>query len=147
MIFHKMLKIFQHQSPKNLLRTSVRSHRIRNISNQVKVAQGIVKGAESTLPNGNNYVKFLGIPYAKSPIGELRFQPPQKLIEFEKHEIDCTKERDACFHKSTVNGKYVGSEDCLNLNVYVPQNSSSKKLAVMVYIHGGALTAFVESNH
>lgn len=112
---------------------------IRMISNYVKVNQGIVKGVEESLPNGNKFMRFLGIPYAKPPINELRFQPPQKLIKFNESEIDCTKERDACFHKSTIDGKYTGSEDCLNLNVYVPQKSSPEKLTVMVYIHGGEL--------
>lgn len=129
--------MFTFNRSNNLLKTSVLTFRLRKISNQVKVAQGIVRGVVDSLPDGNLYLRFSGIPYAKAPIGELRFRPPQKLIEFESHEIDCTKERDACFHKSTVSGKYIGSEDCLNLNIYVPQNSSSEKLAVMVYIHGG----------
>lgn len=107
---------------------------------KVKVKQGIVCGCEEKLPNGKTFLRFSGIPYAKPPINELRFRSPQKLITFDQHEIDCTKERDACIHKSTITGKYVGSEDCLNLNVYVPvQGNTTNKLAVMVYVHGGAL--------
>ena len=39
------------------------------------------------------------------------------------------------------------SEDCLNLNIYLPLKSleSSEKLPVLVFIHGGAF--FVGSNH
>jgi carboxylesterase type B len=100
----------------------------------VKVLQGIVRGCKETLPNGRYYLRFSGIPYAKKPISELRFKSPQKLLKFEKHEIDCTKEGNECFHKST--GEFVGSEDCLYLNVYVPESTASSKLAVMVFLHG-----------
>ncbi|XP_037037773.1 esterase B1-like [Bradysia coprophila] len=108
---------------------------------KVKVNQGIVCGCEEKLPNGKTFLRFSGIPYAKPPINELRFRAPQPLTKFEQPELDCTRERDACIHKSTLTGKYVGSEDCLNLNVYVPvmDGDAREKLAVMVYIHGGAL--------
>lgn len=109
-------------------------------SAKINVKQGVLNGKKEVLPNGKSVLIFLGIPYAKPPIGELRFRPPQKLSKFEQNEIDCTNERDACFQKSPLSGKYVGSEDCLNLNVYVPiQEDSAHKLAVMVYVHGGAL--------
>lgn len=107
---------------------------------KVQVNQGIVCGCEEQLPNGKTFLRFSGIPYSSSPINELRFRSPQKLIKFDQHELDCTTERDACIHKSTLTGKYVGSENCLNLNVYVPvQDNTTNKLSVMVYIHGGAL--------
>jgi carboxylesterase type B len=107
---------------------------------RVNVRQGIVRGCEEKLPDGRSYLRFSGVPYAKPPLGELRFKSPQKLLKFDSDEIDCTKERDACFHKSTLTRQYIGSEDCLNLNIYVPKTpTSNEKLAVMVYIHGGAL--------
>lgn len=104
-------------------------------STRVKVEQGTVLGCEELLPNGEKYIRFSGIPYAESS----RFQPAQRLTKFKTSEIDCTEERDACFHRSTLTKKFVGSEDCLNLNVYVPVRNSSRKLTVMVYIHGGSL--------
>lgn len=107
---------------------------------EVKVNQGIVRGCQESLPDGRKFLRFSGIPYAEPPVNELRFQPPKKLLKFHEDELDGTHERDACFHKSTLTRTYVGSEDCLNLNVYVPvQDTSSVKLAVMVHIHGGAL--------
>lgn len=107
-------------------------------STRVKVNQGVVRGCEEVLPNGGKFLRFSGIPYAKSPVNELRFKSPQKIVNFDQDELDCTRERDPCIHKSTLTRQYVGSEDCLNLNVYVPsQSSPAEKLAVMVYIHGG----------
>lgn len=110
------------------------------LSERVRVKQGVVRGCEEILPNGKPFLRFSGIPYAKPPINELRFRSPQKLLKFDRDEIDCTLERDACLHKSTLTRNYVGSEDCLNLNVYVPSDAKcTEKLAVMIYIHGGAL--------
>lgn len=40
----------------------------------VQVHEGKVRGIEEKNVNGNNYFAFRGIPYAKSPIGELRFK-------------------------------------------------------------------------
>ena len=41
----------------------------------VEVSQGKLQGKESkSILNGNTYYSFLGIPYAKPPIGDLRFK-------------------------------------------------------------------------
>lgn len=104
----------------------------------IKVNEGIVRGVIEKLPNGQNYMRFSNIPYAKPPINELKFKSPQKLLKFNKDEIDCTREGHPCPQRSTVTKKYIGSEDCLHLNVYAPADpDSSKKKAVMVFIHGG----------
>lgn len=110
---------------------------------KIKVKQGTVCGKSETLPNGRTMAVFLGVPYAKPPVGQLRFRAPQKLLHFDPLELDCTNEGDACYQKSPLTRKYIGSENCLNLNVYVPvqesEGSTGEKLAVMVYIHGGAM--------
>lgn len=110
------------------------------IETSVRVVQGVVKGCREMLPNGKSYLRYSKIPFAKKPIGELKFRSPQKLLKFDTPEIDCTQEGDECFHKSTFTGEYVGSEDCLYLNVYVPEVASDKKLSVMVWIHGGGFS-------
>lgn len=110
-------------------------------STKVKVNQGVVRGCEEKLPNGQTFKRFSGIPYAKTPVNELRFRSPQKLLKFDEGEIDCTKERDGCLHRSAYIQDMIGSEDCLYLNVYVPPIADpKKKLAVMVYIHGGGFS-------
>ena len=89
----------------------------------------------------SKYVEnYFGIPYAEPPVGNLRFRnavPKRKLTT----PLDASKHGKPCYEMNLLsNWKGVGerSEDCLFLNVYVPANTTGG-LAVMVYIHGGAL--------
>lgn len=69
----------------------------------------------------------------------LFFQPPQPLLTFKEDILDCSRERDVCFHVDMLSRKFVGSEDCLHLNVYTPaQSDSNDALPVMIWFHGGA---------
>lgn len=45
----------------------------------VEVGQGLIQGTIRSTPKGKSYYAFLGIPYAKPPIGELRFQVSIKI--------------------------------------------------------------------
>ncbi|XP_065225804.1 esterase FE4-like [Planococcus citri] len=106
----------------------------------VEVNQGKLQGAENKSKlSGNTYYTFAGIPYAKPPIGELRFKPP---VPSEKWQgvYDATHERDSCIQKDYfLSGQHVGAEDCLYLNIDTPEVPSEIKVpkAVMVFIHGG----------
>lgn len=41
----------------------------------VEIEQGKLKGIlQKSVLNGNEYCSFLGIPFAKPPVGNLRFQ-------------------------------------------------------------------------
>ncbi|KAM7342241.1 cricklet [Cochliomyia hominivorax] len=106
---------------------------------KVQSNQGVIVGQQKLLPNGNLYESFQGIPYAVSPVGELRFKSPLPLERFGVPELNCLKERDVSHQRHPLTAEVVGSEDCLFLNVYVPKNfkDSSKPLPVMVWIHGG----------
>ncbi|XP_055548888.1 glutactin-like [Wyeomyia smithii] len=77
--------------------------------------------------------QFLAIPYAKSPTGNLRFQPPVKAPNWEGT-LDASKPGIICPQSA---GEYVNllDEDCLTLSVY--SNDLTTPRPVMVFIHGG----------
>ncbi|XP_075211796.1 esterase FE4-like [Lycorma delicatula] len=102
--------------------------------------QGRIKGTWKTTINGRLVEAYLRIPYAKPPIGSLRFKNPEPAVTPWEGIRDGTKEPSVCiqtdlFHPST---EALGSEDCLYLNVYTPASICTRKFPVMVFLHGGA---------
>ncbi|GMR40093.1 hypothetical protein PMAYCL1PPCAC_10288 [Pristionchus mayeri] len=80
---------------------------------------------------------FLGIPFAKPPVGDLRFKLPQSLCRFDE-EVGSTEYKPRCPQNHDYHGfDYITSEDCLYLNVFTPNISDGRKRAVMFYIPGG----------
>lgn len=88
--------------------------------------------------NNLKFDAFVGIPYAKPPIGKLRFKKPQP-IEPWTEDYSATESKPACLQKSFLlpDQPIVGDEDCLYLNVYRPKHNDSESFPVMVWIHGG----------
>ncbi|KAK7034661.1 hypothetical protein VNI00_012303 [Paramarasmius palmivorus] len=89
-------------------------------------------------------VTFFGtIPYAKPPLGDLRWRAPQMLDEEASPNgvvFDARNWGPPCIQRPAVVG--VGSEDCLTLDIWKPTNASEgDKLPVAVYIHGGGFYA------
>jgi para-nitrobenzyl esterase len=85
------------------------------------------------------------IPYAKPPIGELRWKAPRKINNLSQ--IIIPKENNFCVQRpsgmggSEGDGFFSGSEDCLYLDVKTPTDKLNKKLPVMFWIHGGGNTS------
>ncbi|KAF9806144.1 hypothetical protein SFRURICE_016343, partial [Spodoptera frugiperda] len=80
--------------------------------------------------------------YAQPPRGSLRFRPPAPLEPWSGIR-DALEEGAVCPHRFMLFDTYKGDEDCLFLNVYTPalpdkMSGYNPKLAVMVWIHGGA---------
>ena len=101
----------------------------------------------------NNSTAWFGIPYAKPPINELRWRAPQP-IENSEEIIKATSFSDICFQNrsfvdySEEKENYIGSEDCLYLNIHSPRNlSGNENLPVMVWIHGGGNTTGAGSGY
>lgn len=91
---------------------------------------GKVKGYEE---NEGKTLIWKGIPYAKAPVGALRWKAPVDPDSW-TNVLDATKDGNMGIQLS--NGKIVGSEDCLNLDIYRP-NTNQTNLPVLLYIHGG----------
>lgn len=103
----------------------------------IKTGYGSLKGLEKISKyDGTKYWSFQGVPYAKPPVGSLRFKAPEELEPWEGVR-DALREGNRAPHYDMLTKDFTGDEDCLFLNVYVPQTSSDSPLPVMVWIHGG----------
>ncbi|XP_029834167.3 acetylcholinesterase [Ixodes scapularis] len=86
---------------------------------------------------GNVIEEYVGIPYAEPPIGDLRFKEPVPRSPW-KGTYDATTGGSACPQQPIFENKkkpLTYTEDCLHLNVWMPQNA--QKSNVLVWIHGG----------
>ncbi|XP_076694163.1 cocaine esterase-like isoform X2 [Callospermophilus lateralis] len=94
---------------------------------------------------------FLGIPFAKPPVGPLRFaapEPPEPwsgVRDGTSHPAMCLQNTDK-MNTEDLNLQSINlppipmSEDCLYLSIYAPAHAhEGSNLPVMVWIHGGAL--------
>ena len=78
---------------------------------------------------------FLGVPYARPPVGPLRWRPPQPL-GVEPAVVDATSFEACCLQSPERGGEL--SEDCLYLNVARPAWArADSELPVVVWVHGG----------
>lgn len=89
----------------------------------------------------NGILSFKGVPYAKAPVGDLRFAPPRNPDPWIWTK-DCTTYGNACVQDDVGTGWDMRpqGEDCLNLNIWTPTLTPTHPMAVYVYIHGGVFT-------
>ncbi|XP_018562232.1 venom carboxylesterase-6-like [Anoplophora glabripennis] len=108
---------------------------------EIDTPLGRVRGYWKTL-EGITYAAFEGIPYAKPPVGDLRFEEPEPIVAWSE-----TLEANTlhtCIQAGLRAPETIsGEEDCLYINVYIPEGSvkNPKALDVIVSIHGGAFVA------
>lgn len=84
---------------------------------QILTNKGPIKGIKRNSVYGDPYYSFEKIPFAKPPLGELRFKapvPPESWTDVK----DCTQACEKPLQENFIFRKYKGSEDCLYLNVY-----------------------------
>ncbi len=100
----------------------------------VKCVNGTFVGTEN-----HGVASWLGIPYAKAPVGARRFKAPEYVDA-------CDKVFEAKYYGKGAYGS-LGypdciqkqmSEDCLFLNIWLNEDDKTPKKPVMVWIHGGA---------
>lgn len=101
----------------------------------VKIEGGFIKGNV----NEQGY-EFLGIPYAEAPVGQQRFETPQRYSQTWEGTRTYDKFGSVCAQFEHFGYKFIGEEDCLTVNVFVPVHvmDSSEKSPVIFFIHGGA---------
>src|SRR2546430_5131179 len=77
---------------------------------------------------------FKGIPYARPPVGSLRWNPPQPVARWEGVR-DGNQYGAMC--PQIIAGEVKGDEDCLYVNVWRPREKPDRLLPVMVWLTGG----------
>jgi para-nitrobenzyl esterase len=86
--------------------------------------------------------RFGGVPFARPPVGPLRFRPPEPPLEWTERRDATRLGRPAPQNPDPLDHIYgerlaPGDEDCLTLNIWTPGIDGERR-PVMVCIHGGA---------
>jgi para-nitrobenzyl esterase len=116
----------------------------------IQIAAGTLRGQSGSV------IAFRGIPYAQPPVGALRWQAPQPPLpwqgvrEAQQPGSACTQRTSGLIPFFAPMAEAYGSrfeqpsvkssEDCLYLDVWVPEWPVKRALPVMVWLHGGSNT-------
>ncbi|MBL7817393.1 MAG: carboxylesterase family protein [Saprospiraceae bacterium] len=108
---------------------------------QATIENGIIEGNYDTQSGIQTY---FGIPFAKPPVGNLRWKAPQPLDNWSG--VKMTKKFAPRPMQKLIwgdmNSRSEGvSEDCLYLNVWTPAKRNTKNLPVLLYFYGGGFVA------
>lgn len=114
---------------------------------QAQANQGIVRGIHLN----EDVSAFLGVPYAQPPVDNLRFKPPQPLLQSSLNTskvLDATAFGPVCWqvHYESFLGSNIiettpQSEDCLTLNIFTPRKYfGTKPLPILLWIYGGSFS-------
>ena len=150
-----VLNLFLTKPP--VIRVPAVDNKNPDVTEVVEIEQGQLTGVYNKDHSARVYA---GIPYAKPPVGELRFKEPQKadgwdgVRAFDHFGPMAMQTRGSVFYDSLSHilgwhdyqvkfgDEYVEevSEDCLYLNVFTPGDDRDELLPVIFYVHGGSLT-------
>lgn len=117
------------------------SHGVIANENSISTSSGISIGYKE-----NSVINWDDIPYAKPPLGDLRWKAPILLDNFNNSNIIIPQEDNFCVQEPSglggSEGKdfFSGKEDCLYLDIKKPIGVSKELLPVMFWIHGGGNT-------
>ena len=108
------------------------------VSLAVATTSGVVSAEAG--PEGSTI--FRDIPFAKPPLGDGRWaapvalETPDRTISPKTKPVMCPQPQSMA--SGGAEGDYIGSEDCLYLDIYTPDISKVGGLPVMLWIHGGS---------
>ncbi len=108
---------------------------------QTKIENGLIEGNYDTKTGIQTY---FGVPFAKPPVGNLRWKAPQPATNWmgvkETKKFGARPMQKIVF--GDMNSRSDGvSEDCLTLNIWTPAKRNTKDLPVLVYFYGGGFVA------
>ena len=106
---------------------------------QVKTQYGVLEGFEE-----DGVKKFLGVPFAQAPVGELRWKAPQPVQAWEGVREAKQFGNDPMQLDIFGDMQFRGpgrSEDCLYLNIWTAAATTADALPVLIYFNGGGLVA------
>jgi len=108
---------------------------------EVTISLGRLRGVEDKTVGGKTIYKFLGVPYARPPVGKHRFKEPQAVQRW-AGTWDATEHGADCLQPLTPHWRQpdtvTGEEDCLYLNIYTPSLANTSELPVLLFIHEGS---------
>ena len=125
---------------KILISTLLLSAILSAADTEIKTSSGVSSGYVNS-----GVLNWDDIPYAKPPVGSLRWKAPREITNSER--VLLPKDDNFCVQRpsgmggSEGEGYFSGTEDCLYLDIKAPKNSSEKQLPVMFWIHGGGNTS------
>ena len=125
---------------KILISTLLLSAILSAADTEIKTSSGVSSGYVNS-----GVLNWDDIPYAKPPVGSLRWKAPRQITNSER--VLLPKDDNFCVQRpsgmggSEGEGYFSGTEDCLYLDIKAPKNLSDKQLPVMFWIHGGGNTS------
>lgn len=123
----------------------------KKMSVKIKVNQGILEGRDC-----GDYMLFCGVPYAKPPVGDLRWKAPQEMEPWDGVRNAGNFQAAGVQNFPDPNNMFTGgyakefysnpefmreiSEDCLYLNIWAPKDMGERPYPVAFWLHGGAFS-------
>ncbi len=116
---------------------------VKPINRIIQVGEGPIEGVPAGDPR---YTVFRGVPFARPPVGALRWTAAQEPKRRDAL-LRCDRFAPAAWQREQTKGGFYQkefwndavpmSEDCLYLNIWTPDTTGTERLPILFWIHGG----------